>query len=128
MANYAFPANGLLFLEDHVWVCGQIDSARLTIASAKFPADVATYTNIIINNDIYYTQYDGQDVLALMAQGNINLGLVSEDDLHIDAALVAQNGRVGRHYYRPPSGSKTRCSPYHVRTIVNFLSCEEIGR
>ena len=27
LGNYAFPANGLIFLEDHIWVEGQIDGA-----------------------------------------------------------------------------------------------------
>ena len=32
-------------------------------------------------------------------QNNINVGLQSEDDLRIDAALIAQKGRVGRFFY-----------------------------
>ncbi len=97
--NYQIPDNGLIFVEDDVWVDGQIDSARVTVASGKFPAQEATYTNIIINDDLLYTNYDGQDVVALIAQGDISSGLYSEDDLQVDAALVAQNGRVGRYYY-----------------------------
>lgn len=115
IGNYPFPNNGLIFLEDDIFVDGQIDGARLTIVAAFFPDSPPFRKNIIVNNDLLYTNYNGQDVMALIAQGNVNVGMVSEDDLRIDAALVAQNGRVGRHYYRPP------CSPYHQRqTITTF--------
>lgn len=97
--NVAFPANGLIFVEDNVWVDGTINTARLTIASGRFPDNPSTRTNIIVNDDISYTNIDGQDVLALIAQNNINIGLYSENNLEIDAALMAQNGRVGRYYY-----------------------------
>ena len=42
--------------------------------------------------------------------------MVSDTDLRIDAALVAQNGRIGRYYYQGPTGS--RCSPYHTRLAI----------
>lgn len=99
LQNYAIPANGLIFVEDNVWVEGTIDSARVTIASGRFPDNPSTRTSITVNNDLSYTNYDGQDVLSLMAQNNINVGLISDNNLRIDAALVAQNGRVGRYYY-----------------------------
>src|SRR3990167_2857478 len=35
--NYAFPANGIIFIEDHIVIDGQIDSARLTITAADLP-------------------------------------------------------------------------------------------
>jgi hypothetical protein len=114
IGNYPFPANGIIFLEDNVFVDGQINTARLTIAAASFPDSPSTRKNIIVNNDLRYTNYDGQDVIALIAQGNINIGMVSEDDLRIDAALIAQNGRVGRYYY------SQYCSPYHIRQIVTL--------
>ncbi len=118
--NSPLPANGLIFAEDHVWVDGRIDSARLTIASGRFPDTQPTRTNIIVNKDLLYTNKDGRDVLALLAQGNISVGMVSDDDLEIDAALIAQHGRVGRHYYRPPGQNQTRCDPYHIRQSITI--------
>jgi len=107
--NFPFPVNGIIFLEDNVFVDGQISTAFLTIVAADFSDSLK---NIIINNDLLYTTYDGEDAIGLIAQGNINIGMVSEDDLRIDAALVAQNGRAGRYYY--PSD----CSPYNIRQII----------
>lgn len=118
LGNYAIPANGLLFFEDDVWVRGQISGARITIASARFPDNPSTRSSITINTDLLYTFYDGTDNIGLIAQKNINIGMVSQDVIRVDAALIAQNGRVGRYYYRPPGGGSMRCSPYHARTTI----------
>lgn len=105
VGNYNIPSNGLVFVEDNVWVQGTIDGARVTIASGRFPDNPANRPQLTINNDLKYTDYNGFDVLALISQGNVNVGLVSEDDLRIDAALVSQNGRVGRYYYGSNCGA-----------------------
>ncbi len=114
--NYPFPANGIIFIQDHVVVDGQISSARLTIVAAVLPvpSDPANYKNIIINNDILYTTYDGMDSLGIIAQAGVMVGLVSENDLRIDGALIAQNGKVGRFVY---GGSS--CA-YKTRSIVTL--------
>lgn len=117
-----FPNNGVLFIEDDIWIDGKIDGANLTIAAARLPDSPATNTNIVINNDIEYTNYDGTDKIGLIAQKNIGPGLFSEgsftgtDDekeLRIDAALIAQNGRVGRNYFR-----RLCNSTYYQRNLV----------
>ncbi len=120
LGNYPFPANGIIFLEDHVFVNGQINGGRITVVAATLPDTPATRRNIIVNNDVLYTQYDGSDVIGLIAQNNVLVGLVSEDDLRIDSALIAQNGMVGRFYYRPPGGGQNRCLPNHVRTTLTL--------
>jgi type II secretory pathway pseudopilin PulG len=105
VGNYGFPNNGIIFVEDHVWVSGQMDGARLTIAAADFPESPSTYRHITVNEDLLYTHYDGTDSLALIAQGNFNVGLYSQNVIRIDGAVIAQNGRVGRHYYESDCGS-----------------------
>ncbi len=116
--NYAFPSNGIIFIEDHVVVNGQINGARLTIVAADLPvpSDPATFKNIIINNDILYTNYDGSDAIGLIGQKGVMVGLVSEDDLRIDGALIAQNDKVGRFYYISDGQS---CA-YDDRSIVTL--------
>lgn len=118
IGTYDIPANGLIFTEDDVWVSGQIDTARVTIASGRFPENPSTWSTITTNADLLYTNYDGRDVISLIAQNHINVGMVSDTDLRVDAALMAQNGRVGRYYYRPPGGGSNRCSPYHSRNSI----------
>ncbi len=112
---FPFPANGIVFFEEHVWVEGTINTARLTIASGKFPENATTNTSITVNNDVRYTNYDGQDVLALIAQNNFNVGLTSEDDLRIDAAIVAKNGRAGRHLYT------SSCGGDYIQNVITLF-------
>lgn len=99
--NYALPVNGIIFIEDHVLVNGTIDGARITIAAADLPvpSGPAGYKNILITNDISYTRYDGTDSIGLIGQGGVLVGMKSEDNLKIDAALIAQNNNVGRPNY-----------------------------
>ncbi len=114
LANYAFPGNGILFIEDNVWVEGQMQTARLTIASARFPENPTTNTSITVNTNVRYTTYDGQEALALITQNNINVGLYSDNVLQIDGALVAKNGRVGRYYYA------SQCGTTYIRSTITL--------
>ena len=118
IGNYPIPTNGLIFTEDKVWIKGTIDTARVTIASGRFPDNPTTRSSIAVTSDILYTNYDGQDVVSLIAQNNLNIGMISGTDLRIDAALIAQNGKVGRYYYRPPGGGSNRCSPHHTKNSI----------
>jgi hypothetical protein len=121
VSNNNIPDNGLIFIEDDVWVSGQVNNAKVTVASAEFPDIPSKRTSIIINSDLTYTNYDGTDSIALIAQKDVSVGLVSEDDLRIDGALVAQNGRVGRFYYIGEWGNKDGCSPDDTKTKITLF-------
>lgn len=120
LGNYAFPAGKLIFLEDHVWVSGEIETARLTIAAARFPDNASNRRNIIVNSDLSYANYEGEEVLGLVAQNSILVGLQSEDDLRIDAALVAQNGTVGRMHYAGSGNPQSSCGGYTNRSRITL--------
>jgi len=114
-SNVSFPANGMIFIEDDLWISGQVSTAYLNIGAGRFPATPSTDANITTNNDLLYTNYDGSDTIGLIAQNNINVGLSSEDDLEVDAAMIAQNGRIGRYHYASQCGtgySRTKISIY----------------
>jgi hypothetical protein len=121
-----FPASGVIFLQDNLWVEGSINTARLTIAVGVFPP--STSKSITVNNNLTYTNFNGQDVLGLVSQNNINVGFSSADNLTIDAALIAQNGRVGRYYYStsctspldPNYPSTSANQTYYDRTTLNL--------
>ncbi|MEM2744847.1 MAG: hypothetical protein QXX97_07135 [Nitrososphaerota archaeon] len=104
--NYQIPQNGTIFIEDHVWVSGQIKNKRVLIGAGKFPDIESERKNIIINQNLTYSNYNGDDVIGLIAQNNVLVGLKSLDNLKIDAALIAQNGFVGRLYYSSLCGSE----------------------
>ena len=118
------PNNGLVFIQDNVWVDGQIDGSRVTIVAAEEPYDTGN-ADIFLNNDVLYTNKDGGDVIGLIAQRNVIIGLYSEDNLEIDAILIAKNGRR----YRPDYGSTWECGPTTVRnqftlygSTISYLS------
>lgn len=114
-ANYPIPANGIIFVKNHVWVEGQIDDSRVSVLAFEEPL-VGGNADINITNDVLYTHYDGTDAIGLIAQDDVNVGRYSEDDLRIDAALIAKDGRIGREYY----GSG--CSNYLRDTITVYGS------
>ena len=81
LGNYPIPADGVIFVSDYVWVEGTINNARVTVVSAIIGNnDPAKNTNITINNDLKYTNYDGKDSIGLIAQGYINVGLISANN------------------------------------------------
>lgn len=132
------PANGIIFASDNVWVDGTINNARITIAAAKDPL-ASGKADIYLNKDLKYTNYNGQDVVGLIAQNDVLAGYFSNDTLQIDAAIIAQNGRVGRPYFgsnftssvssgnfritpsgeNNPSGTST-CQEYRKRTTLTL--------
>lgn len=114
IGNYPIPANGLIFVEDNAWVEGTINNSRVTIASGRFPDNPANRPQLTVNNNLKYTNFDGTDIISLIAQGNLNVGLVSANVLRIDGALVSQNGRVGRYYY--PSA----CGANYIRSTITL--------
>ncbi len=118
IGTYNIPSNGLIFVEDNLWVEGTISNTRVTVASGKFPDNPSTRTSITINEDLNYTNVDGTDVIALIAQNNINAGMASADILDIDAALIAQNGRIGRYYYN--TSCKSGGTNWYVRNTINL--------
>ncbi|MDE2188417.1 MAG: hypothetical protein KGJ35_01665 [Patescibacteria group bacterium] len=133
---YAIPSNGIIFFQDNVWVDGQINNERLTIATGILPDPGPSGepsinvggVNPDDNGNLLYTNFNGNDTIGLIAQGNINVPLASPDTVTIDAALMAENGRVGRYYYssyctlsdpKYPSNSSNRY--YYTRSILNNI-------
>lgn len=106
--TYAIPNNGVVFVENNAWVEGTIDNDRLTIAAANLTGRGALANMYIGMNNILYTNTNGQDILGLIGQNNVEVIQPSLNDLTIDAALLAQNGRVGREYYSPVCTSYNR--------------------
>ena len=118
--SWPVPTNGVIFVADNLWVDGTINNARLTIASANIgTSNPNSYTNIIVNTNLKYTNANGNDVLGLISQGNVNVGMVSDDNLEIDGALMAENGRVGRFYYN--SSCSVQSTNYSSRTSLTLL-------
>ena len=115
LKNYAIPANGVIFAADNVWVDGQINNSRVTIAVGVFPYSSNTSKSITVNHNLLYSNFNGNDSIALIAQNNVNVGFSSDDTFSIDGALVAQNGRAGRFYYA------SSCGTGYIRTSLTLF-------
>jgi hypothetical protein len=96
-SNHAIPANGLIFVEDNVWIDGVVNG-RATLVAAKLPDNPNNRKSIYINNNLTYLDRN-DDILGLIAQKHIKVPRYAPANLTIDAILLAQNGRVFHNYY-----------------------------
>lgn len=94
------PDVGVIFVEDNVWLQGTIDGQRISIAAASIP-DPSDNANIFITNHVSYTNYDGTDVLGLLAEGDFEILKDSPDNLQIDGAVLSQKGAITKPEYNP---------------------------
>lgn len=94
----AIPSNGLIYVEDKVWVEGTVNG-RALVAAAKLPYNASTAPTIYIPNNILYSAKDGTSSLGLIAQKDIIVTYYAPSNLEIDAALIAQNGSTQFLYY-----------------------------
>jgi len=92
------PANGIIYVEDNVWVEGVV-RGRVMVAAAMLPLNPPTAPTIYIPNNIVYSTKDGSDVLGLLAQKDIVITYRAPNTLEVDAALIAQNGSAQFFYY-----------------------------
>lgn len=102
-ATYTIPSEGVIFVENNVWLEGTINNKRVTVVAANLQS--GALKNIYIGKNIRYTNYDCNDMLGILAQGDIEIYKDSENILRIDGALVAQSGRVGRQFYQGSNDS-----------------------
>ncbi len=100
IANLAPPTNGILYVEDNVWVEGTNFPGKINILSGRLPDNPATNTSITIVGNLTYAAKDGSAVVGLIAQKNVQIAKYSPNTLEIDAAMLAQKG----HVWFPGSG------------------------
>ena len=97
LQNYTIPSDGVIFVEDNLWLEGQVNGKKVTLVAADLLGGAAP--SVYIANDLLYTTYNGDDILGVIGQKNIEIPKASDTNLRIDAALLAQQGRVGRSNY-----------------------------
>jgi Tfp pilus assembly protein PilX len=115
LVTQALPGNGIIFLEDQVWVEGTV-SGRVTVAAARLPYNPSLAPSIMIPNNLTYTAMDGSVSLGLIAQKDVLVTFYAPNNLTIHAAMIAQNGSVQRFYYS--SNIKNSISVYG--SIMSF--------
>lgn len=115
LSTNAVPSNGILFFEDTLWVNGDIRD-RVSIASGDF-SEPYTYPDIIINGNVTYGGVrDGTRLFGAIAQGSVLLPYYgAPDNLVLDGAFIAQNGRYGRGHYSCSSPCNQYDNSYILR-------------
>ncbi len=99
-----YPTNGVIYVNDNVWVEGTDLDGRITIASSGQlnPSGKNSATSIHVVGNLTYSAKDGTVTVGLIAQNNVEIpryaplgagGTVSTQDMEIDAALIAQQGK-----------------------------------
>ena len=97
IGTYNLSDNKIIFVEDTVWVDGVVNG-KTTVVAASFPIDTSSEVIWILDN-LTYKEKDGSDSLGLVAQQDIYYALDIPSTFQIDAALMAQKGRIIRHFY-----------------------------
>ncbi|OGG98743.1 hypothetical protein A3E04_00885 [Candidatus Kuenenbacteria bacterium RIFCSPHIGHO2_12_FULL_42_14] len=99
IGNYTIPAScGIIFVEDNLWVNG-IVRGKATVVAAKIP-EAGSKIKIRINGNLTYLEKSGANSLGLISQTDILIPLYgAPNNLAVDAALLAQKGRIFRKLY-----------------------------
>lgn len=97
LSNYPIVDNGVIFVENDIWIEGTLDNKKISVVAANLAS--GTTKNVYIGKDIRYSHANCSEVLGIIGQNNVEIYRESNDNLHIDAALMAQSGRVGRENY-----------------------------
>lgn len=109
------PSNGIIYVEDNVWVEGTI-SGRATVAAAQLPYNPGTAPTIYIPNNIVYKSKDGTNVLGLIGQKDIIPTYHAPNNLEIDAAVISQNASF--QFFDYPGNIKNNLTIYG--SIIEF--------
>lgn len=91
----------VVYAADKLWLEGEIGQ-KVTVAAAKtknpnYQADIVISDNITYNND--------DAGITAIAEGSVNIPLISPDNMKVNGIFVAQNGRYGRDHYASPDNS-----------------------
>ena len=92
------PANGVIFVKDHVWVEGVVNG-RVVVGATKYSTNPSQQARIIIPNNLTYLVKDGNHSLGLIAEKDILISYYAPANLEVDAAMIAQNGSAQRYYF-----------------------------
>ncbi len=92
------PNNGIIFVENNLWLEGSVNSEKITLVAADLLGGSAKNVYLGMNN-LLYTNFDGRDIIGVIAQNNVEIIKNSQNYLTLDGAFLAQLGRVGRADY-----------------------------
>lgn len=109
-SNHPIPNDGIIYVENNVWLEGAVDGRRVTVVAANLIS--AAKKTMYLGKDVRYTNYDCSDMIGLIGQQNVEVYRGSNDVLRLDASLIAQSGRVGRSNYTGPTAIRDTITVY----------------
>lgn len=109
-SNYSIPDGGVIFVENNVWLEGTVNGRRVTVVAANLIS--ASQKTIYLGKDLRYTNYDCTDMIGVIGQNDVEVYRQSNNILRLDAALLAQSGRVGRANYTGPFATRDTITVY----------------
>lgn len=109
-SNYSIPDGGVIFVENNVWLEGTVNGRRVTVVAANLIS--ASTKTMYLGKDLRYTNYDCTDMIGAIGQNDVEVYRQSNDTLRLDAALLAQQGRVGRANYTGPYAMRDTITVY----------------
>jgi hypothetical protein len=109
------PTNGVLFVNDNVWVQATNWPGKITIVAATLPENPSTDKNINIVGNLTDNTLNGSDTVGLIAQGNVIVSNYAPSTITIDAALLAEDGNVWFQY------------PGAIKSTMNFYGAIATG-
>ncbi len=90
-STFSLPANGVIFVEENVWLEGTVDG-RVTIGTGSFP--IAGSYNVFIPNNLLQKEKSSDDVIGIITQGDIVIPYKAPNNLEINAAALSQTGQI----------------------------------
>ncbi|MBP9750112.1 MAG: hypothetical protein KBD21_05280 [Candidatus Pacebacteria bacterium] len=121
--NRAIPqACPLIYVSDRTWISGTVGGKVTVIANATTSASV----DIFLQNNITYTNTDGTDALAVLAERHLLIPLYVPNNMTINGIFFAQKGAYGRNYYADtgsttPNTYRQRATLFTTGTVVSKL-------
>lgn len=133
LGTFNYPESGIMAFEDNIWVSGKVDNQKITILAADPEESRAKYMkNIVIENNVLYTNYNGLDKIGLVTQRYILLPRQAPSTMEIDAAMIAisssNSAIMIKSYCSPQWGDVSQyCASDHKTKIKIFGSMAHKG-
>jgi Tfp pilus assembly protein PilX len=132
----AYPANGIIFVNDNVWVEGTGVTKRITVAASGQFNGTGKTASVNIVGDLTYATLDGKAAIGLIGEQDIKIpmyapmgkaGTMGTDEAHpgtvdmtVHAAVIAQTGR--EYVNRSDTSGPRRRLLTIIGSISSFLT------
>jgi len=97
--DYFLSGCGLIYIEDNVWVEGEIEG-KITLAVADLISP-GKEADTWLKDDIVYQDGNSADGFVLIGQHNTLIAPDSPDYMELNGVYVAQTGNFGMNHYTP---------------------------